>query len=267
MWGGDESPLILSATVLCPELHIDTRQLTSKDGANMEHVYAFNRVHPPLMKDYNGDVYSVPNALLRQTLGTAKWATEKPDTNTRVIRIKGQVIESQFDLTRNIYWTLFIPPEHFAEDIIKTVTIISGVSEIQKHTMERDLEVSASTSGFGLSASVKATLKITDETTREWHKEQKDEREQTFKAGYTYCTWMLVDELILKKTTQVKLGGRPIPRVPTIVTNSEFSCILGTYQDKWKDTESMVIGAEELQLQAAQKESEIRVITLPSGKL
>lgn len=233
----------------------------------MEHVYAFNRVHPPLMKDYNGDVYSVPNALLRQTMGTAKWSTEKPDNNSRAVHVKGLLIESQFELTRNIYWTMFNPPEHFAEDIIKTVTIISGVSEIQKHTMERDLEVSASASGFGLSTSVKATLKITDETTREWHKEQKDEREQTFKAGYTYCTWMLVDELILKKTTQVKLRGRSVPRVPTIVTNSEFSCILGTYQDKWQDTESIEVGTEELQLQASQKVSETRVITLPSGKL
>ena len=233
----------------------------------MVNVYKFNRVHPPLMKNYGGDVYSVPNEFLRETLGTAKWITNKPD-NCRGLRLKGQVLETQFELTRNIYWTMFIPPEHFAEDITKTVTIISGVSEIQKHTMERDLEMSASASGFGLNSSVKATLKITDETTREWHKEQREEREQTFKAGHTYCTWMLVDELILKKTTQSKVRGKPVPWNPRItVTNSEFSCILGTYQDKWEDTESKEVSAEDFKLLSAQKEPESAIITLPTGKL
>lgn len=236
----------------------------------MINVYKFNRVHPPLMKDYSGDVYRVPNELLRETIGTAKWTTRKPD-NTRGFRLKGQMLESQFELTRNIYWTMFIPPEHFAEDITQTVTVISGVSEIQKHTMERGLEVSASASGFGLSASVKATLKITDATTHEWHKEQREEREQTFKAGYTYCTWLLSDQLILKKKTQRKIGDKPLPKSklwpPIADTNIEISCILGTYQDKWEDTESRVVLAEDFKLQAAQEEPEITAITLPTGKL
>lgn len=229
--------------------------------------YQFNRVHPPLMKNYSGDVYSVPSELLRETIGTAQWTTTKPD-NSGPIHLKGQVLETQFQLTRNIYWTMFFPLERFAEDITKTVTIISGVSEIQKHTMERDLEVSASASGFGLSASVKAALKITDETTREWHKEQREERQQTFKGGSTYCTWMLVDEFIIKKTTQSKVGDRPSPFNPRIiVTDSEISCVLGTYQDKWEDTASTEASAADLKLQAMRETAENIVITLPSGKL
>jgi len=219
------------------------------------------------MKDCSGDLYSVPNELLRQTIATAQWITRKAD-NSRGLRLKGQELESQFELTRNIYWSLFIPPEHFAEDITKTVTVISGVSEIKKHTMERDLEVSASAKGFGLSATVKATLKITDETTHEWHKEEKEEREQLFKAGYTYCTWLLIDELILKKTTQSKIGNRPAPTNPRIVvTNSEISCILGTYQDKWEDPDSREVLSEELNLQGAEEELENIEISLPTGKL
>ena len=234
----------------------------------MANVYKFNRVHPPLMKDYSGDVYSVPSESLRETIGPATWTTQKPDNSPGLFRLKGQVLESTFELTRNIYWAMSVPPEHFAEDITKTVTVISGVSEIQKHTMERDLEVSASASGFGLSASVKASLKITDETTHEWHKEQKEEREQTFKAGYTYCTWILVDQLILKKTTESKLGGKPVPwKHPIVVTNNELVCVLGTYQDKWEDVASSKVVAEDFKLQAELVEPAGTVITLPTGKL
>jgi hypothetical protein len=233
----------------------------------MTSVYVFSRVHPPLMKDYGGDIYSVPNEQLQNLIGTAKWTTEKPD-NCSPVHVKGQVLETQFELTRNVYWSLLLPPEHFSEDITMTVTVISGASEVKKHSMERGLEASAGASGFGLSTSVKATLKITDETTREWHSERKEQREQLFKAGYTYCTWILTDELLLKKTTQSKLAGKPSPINPRIVvSNSDFSCVLGTYQDKWLDTESREISAEEMKLLAAAAPPMSVVVTLPSGKL
>lgn len=228
--------------------------------------YKFSRVEPPRMKDYAGDIYSVPNEQLRVIVGAASWTTEKPD---RSVPIKGLVIETQFELTRYQYWSLLSPPEHFTEDTTMKVTTISGASEIQKHTMEKNLEVSSGASGFGLSASVKASLKVTDETTREWHSEKRVEREQPFKADTTYCTWMLIDELRLKKTTQSKLAGKPSPFNPRIiVSNAEFSCALSTYQDKWPDSEkqevSMLKGAE---LDAAAAATESIVVTLPSGKL
>lgn len=224
--------------------------------------YKFNRVHPPLMEDCGGDIYGVPPERLRNMIGTAPWTEDK-----HIMRRNPELVQTtEFKLTRYIYWTLFIPPALFAEDITKKVTIISGVSESQKHNIESGLEAEAGASGFGLTTKVKASLKITNETTHEWHTEQKEEREQTFKAGYRYCTWVLADELILKKTTQWRMPHKYTwPRVvfpPTVAT-----CILLTYQDKWKDPRSREGLAKVLILQAARGKHKGTPITLPTGKL
>ncbi len=222
--------------------------------------YKFNRVHPPLMEDCGGDIYGLPAERLRNMIGTAAWTEDKD-----IVKMLELMQTTEFKLTRYIYWTLFIPPALFAEDITKKVTIISGVSESQKHSIESGLEAEAGASGFGLTTKVKASLKITDETTHEWHTEQKEEKEQTFKAGYRYCTWVLADELILKKTTQMRMPKLTAPRVvfpPAVAT-----CILLTYQDKWKDPRSREGLAKVLTLQAARGKHKGTPITLPTGKL
>jgi len=218
------------------------------------------------MKDYNGDVYSVPNTSLEETIGEVELPTKRLE-----IGPKGRpffVIETKIELTRKMYWDMLTRPDHFEEDITKTLTLVSGVSEVQKQVIERDLEIEAGASGFGLSASVKASLKITNEMTREWHKEQTEQREQTFKAGYTYCTWVLNDELSLEKQTRgiQRFGNKEklIPpkkghRNPETTTNI-VTCRLATYQDKWRDTASAEILNRVLKLQAAQGKHKITAI-------
>ena len=229
--------------------------------------YEFNRVRPPKMKDFNGDIYSVPNESLREIIGSKEWTT-KTAVDKRGIRLKGEVMETRFKLTRVMFWSLLVHPEHFAEPITRKVTIISGVSEIEQHTMERGLEAKAGASGFGLSAEVKASLKITDKTTHEWHTERKEESEQAFEAGCTYCSWVLTDALILDKAVQRMYCGKPSPIDPRLITSHcEFNCILSTYQDKWEETEARELTLEELELQAVPQEAAPSVIALPTGKL
>ena len=233
----------------------------------MAATYQFNRVRPPKMKDFDGDIYSVPNESLREFIGTKEWMTTSA-ISSRGLSIKGEVMETRFRLTRVLFWSLLVHPEHFAEPITRKITIISGVSEIEQHTMERGLEAKAGASGFGLSAEVKASLKITDQTTREWHTERKEESEQAFEAGCTYCSWVLTDALILDKAVQRMYSGKPSPVDPRLITSHcEFNCILSTYQDKWEETETRELTLEELELQVAPQAAAPGVIALPTGKL
>lgn len=233
----------------------------------MAATYEFNRVRPPKMKDFDGDIYGVPNDALREIVGWKEWKTTSP-LRGGVVYLKGEVLETRFKLTRVLFWSLLVHPEHFAESITRKITIISGVSEIEQHTMERGLESKAGASGFGLSAEVKATLKITDQTTREWHSERKEESEQAFEAGCTYCSWVLTDALILDKAVQRMYLDKPSPVDPRIVTSHfEFNCILSTYQDKWKETVARALTMEELVRYAAPHAAAPSTITLPSGRL
>lgn len=206
-------------------------------------MYKFDPVHPPLMKDYNGDVFQIAEGLLKEVIGTAKWATSNDQP---IGLIKGIIRrEADFLLTRARHWVLTGMPEHYAEDLKRKITIVTGYSETQRHSLERSLETKAGASGFGLSAEVKASLKMTDETIKQWHKEKTVENEHVFRAGHTYCTWNLVETFLLHKTavTKMIIGGKVTKSSPPVVTVDRFDVMLSVYEDKWKDPEALALQA------------------------
>ena len=114
----------------------------------------------------------------------------------------------------------------------------------RKGAIDRSLEITVGAGGpdffGGLSASVKASLQISDETTQEWHEETTEETDETFAANTRYATWSLVDTLTFNKTSVVYeyMGDDDgDPRTPgmststTSNTSKAFNCVIAVYQD------------------------------------
>ena len=108
-------------------------------------------------------------------------------------------IAHNFMVTRRLFWQISDPPRRYGVDTSMDVTVRTGVSEVRRHSVENTLsfglDANANVGGdakagkmFGLSASVKQQLKITDETSNTWTTESTVKTSQNFKAHHSNKT-------------------------------------------------------------------------------
>jgi hypothetical protein len=197
--------------------------------------YTFNVTTPPLLKDFAGEIVRMPAEAITQVQGIAQW---EEDTSLDIIVII-VVIEgpktSLFKVSRRLLWRISDPPRRYAVDTTLDVTFRTGFSEVRKNSFENTLTtgVDANVGGktWGLSASVKEQLKITNETIQTWTAESTVKTSQQFKAGHTYCWWSLVDSIQVERIDTSIKG--------VITTSTDFvECVISTYQDACPDSDS-----------------------------
>ena len=200
--------------------------------------YTFTTLNPPLLVD-NPDPRAIPAAALSQIVGTATWVSQREiRTGDRVLSF--EVYDGEFELVRFLRWSLREGPLHRAEDFTVTVTETRGYSVNQKRTFEQTLEVTtgadAELTYLKLSASVKDTLKITAETTRDWRLETVTQTQRVFKGGSSYYLWDLTDGFSLKKSVKTTYllgtGRRNMGTSGPVTTNADFVSVIGIYEDK-----------------------------------
>ena len=211
--------------------------------------YVFTRVFPPPLESYP-DPSSLPVALVREEVGQASWSEYLEfDISTRVIQTKH--VSNNYVATRAVRWVVVLGPAHYALDSTTTIVQRTGYEQKQTDTFEQSLNIELSgkygvTPLTGLSASVKAGLKITSTTSQEWHTETTVTNTRTYKAGNTYITWNLMDTVFVTKTSNVSYSyGAPevrtIYRVDAPVnTNHQFDCALKYFEDKASDAAAKI---------------------------
>lgn len=222
-----------------------TQQEKSKaKGVGKKGAYVFTRVFPPPLQAYP-DPSSLPVALVREEVGQASWNEYfEVDISTRVIQTKH--VSNNYVATRSVRWVVVWGPAHYALDSTTTIVQKTGYEQKQTDTFEQSLNIELSgkygvTPLTGLSASVKAGLKITSMTSQEWHTETTVTNTRTYKAGNTYITWNLMDTVFVTKTSNVSYSyGAPEVRTiyavdAPLTTNHQFDCALKYFEDKAAD--------------------------------
>lgn len=207
--------------------------------------YTFTPLHPPLLLDYP-DLRSIPATDLKQTQGTATWTTQREiRTGDRVLSF--EVYNNSFELTRSLRWLLREGPIHRAEDFTVKITETKGYRLTQKQGFEKTLELTVGAEAnlpnpelplLKLSASVRDTLKITEDIQREWHVESVIESNRLFKAGVSYYFWDLIDGFFLTKSAKTTYllgtGRKDMGTSGPILTQANFDSVIGTHEDKDK---------------------------------
>jgi len=192
------------------------------------------------LKDFAGDILSIPGADLQETIGTTSWDTQiEINRSGRVIAF--DEVASHFVLTRYQRWIISTPPVHYPDPETYDITIVTGYDVSQRHQIEDSLSLSitAGSAANGLSATAKADLKITDTTTETWHEQSSFAQHQKFDADTTYVFWSLMDCLHLVKTSVVthtySTNRIPDGTDPPLTTENYFNCVLSIYGDKLSD--------------------------------
>ena len=163
--------------------------------------YQFTPAHPPLLKDNDGDIFDIDPMVLQKSIGEAHWDTSTPASGSVPANTK------EFLMTRKWVWGRIEFPKHYANDETFKVTRVQRFKATDKSSMERVLGIDADADFFdSLKLSVKTSLKYTTEQTHEWSVDNTVEHDFTFKAGYTYCDWVLYDLLEATATTTTVVG-------------------------------------------------------------
>jgi hypothetical protein len=176
----------------------------------------------------------MPEPAISQVIGTATWT--KVDRQPRFPRETPDYIinSSVFTLTRVVHWAISTSPAYYTVDTPTKVTVVTGYSRAQQVAFTQSLGASAGASGFGLSASVKAALSITDTTTQQWHEETTVEIDKIYKGGFTYVTWNLIDSLHLIKNEQ--FSGRCCATTH-VQAETTLDILQSTYEDAAPDAD------------------------------
>ena len=200
--------------------------------------YFFSMSRPPLLKDYLGTVYSIPDSQLQSVAGTASW-----DEHTSVPAPGGFLnTDRHITIVHRYYWILSDPPVRYATDLTYDVKTTSGYTKTDKEETEKNLGISAGAKVFGISLSAQASLKITTGETQEWHEQTDVTAHQTFKANYVYCTWVLNDALDTTVDTRVSTDPVQQPAAGNKTsTTSTFRNIAFIYGDDVSDPVGKVL--------------------------
>jgi hypothetical protein len=126
---------------------------TADPDPNPTPTYTFDISKPPLYKDFKGAILDLPDAALRQGVGTTTWRTHHEESKTGFPEWIQNT--ATFTLTRTRHWVIYQNPKHNGSDTTTKVSTVRGYSKTQAHSMTSALEVSAGASFFGLSVNAK----------------------------------------------------------------------------------------------------------------
>ncbi|NHZ32903.1 hypothetical protein [Massilia rubra] len=155
--------------------------------------YVFSSVRPPLLRDYPA-ILSVPTVLLK---GQTYTATDQPNSPTVYNDSQHDHWQTynSFIITRYQVWRLNTPPYHAASNGSHSHSVTSGYDQSKMTKFVQTISVTAGAAGFGMSASVTASLELTSEETQTWSTSTTNVTTLDLKAGNTYDSWTLFDHL------------------------------------------------------------------------
>lgn len=155
----------------------------------MEYVFDINT--PPLMK--NGDIHTVAPANLQGKIITA----DPTQPNSPVIYNDSQhdhwQTYSSFIVRSYQVWEIDLPVYLYANDVTTTIEVANGYDKSEANSFSRTISATVGAEGFGLSASVTASLGYTSSQTENWRESTTKTTTETFKANVRYVNWILYD--------------------------------------------------------------------------
>jgi hypothetical protein len=217
--------------------------------------YVFSTTLPPLLKDFGGDILSVPRDELKSLLGTSnytvvgrtEYAPDAVDEFWRGLTARQQC-RTTFSLRHFREWRLTANPAHYAAPVGYKIEIKKGYSVTDKTTFERTVGGSV---GLGIAQSifpegVKAELKWTEEVTKEWHEEVTVTTDRAYEADTTYCTWELFDVLALTKRVESPILVPALGYEHWYTIDSALVNRLIFYEDHLSDKDRKIIASIKL---------------------
>jgi hypothetical protein len=208
-------------------------------------VYKFSPDLPPLMKD--GSIFNLdPETLKGPLIGEAK-----PETTITTFDSQHDHYQwrKTYDIKHYQQWSLMMPVHHYASTQAVQVVETTGYDVTEKAAMESNLSATAGGSGFGLSAEVTASLKLSEETTKTWTASTATTTSMTFEALTTYAFWVLHDVIEARVVTQTnyEYKGDPPPdpdwKQEGVALVTYLHVPIKEYEDKLPDPQAVYMAA------------------------
>ena len=155
--------------------------------------YIFSSTKPPLLQDFPA-ILSVPPSALKGETFVSYDQPNSPEIWNNSQSDHWQTYNS-FTISRYQVWRCNSPPFHAASDGSHTHTVTVGYEDTKMTQFEKTISATAGASGFGMTASVTASLKLTTEDTQTWSTSTTDTIQSDYKAGFTYASWTLYEHL------------------------------------------------------------------------
>ncbi|NHZ98500.1 hypothetical protein [Massilia sp. CCM 8734] len=120
---------------------------------------------------------------------------------------------NSFIITRYQVWRLNEAPYHATSDGFHARSVTTGYDETKMTQFVKTISATAGAAGFGMSASVTASLELTDQNTQTWSTSTTDTTQLNYVAKTTYDSWTLFEHLEVASQLwyQYEYKGDPAP--------------------------------------------------------